>query len=370
MKKTLAFLICLAMLFTALSVNVFAAETDPTIEIVTNSISNGKTTFAVKINGNPVAGVDIKVDVTDDAKITGVSAKNFDVENTLTSDVDYKISEDKKSLHAVGLQKDPNTGEIISVTATATNDFIINVSCDIATSSTNKVTRIDTATVTAYVEPTLPKDVTVSAGASMTVPAPAEGYFIPNGAVYYESDNVVIDYVSKGTNGDFTVDKNAKYIVFKIPTGGFGTYGVRDSVIDAKAKEFGNYVNSKQADKKYGTIVISGDWEGFKNYYITNKGKSESDLVKLIYKTYFEKKKENRTYVPFQVGESIIKVFNVAQTKILWENSGKTTFEYGVRMNNIQPNSDYATIAYCATSNDAADDAVVLSKDIKTTHNN
>ena len=39
-------------------------------------------------------------------------------------------------------------------------------------------------------------------------------------------------------------------------------------------------------------------------------------------------------------------------------------------MNNIQPNSDYATIAYCATSNDAADDAVVLSKDIKTTHNN
>ena len=369
MKKTLAFLICLAMLFTALSVNVFAAETDPTIEIVTNSISNGKTTFAVKINGNPVAGVDIKVDVTDDAKITGVSAKNFDVENTLTSDVDYKISEDKKSLHAVGLQKDPNTGEIISVTATATNDFIINVSCDIATSSTNKVTRIDTATVTAYVEPTLPKDVTVSEGDSTTVPAPNDGYFIPNGAVYYESENGEIKYVSKGDTGNFTVNKDAKYQEFKIPTDGFGTYGVRDRVIGDPAKEFGNYVASKEKGKVYGTIVISGDWEGFKNYYMTN-GKSESDLVTLIYKTYFVKKKDDRTYVPFQAGKSIIKVFNVAQTKVLWENLEKTTFEYGVRMNNIQPNSDYATIAYYATSNTEVDPGVVLSKDIKTTHNN
>lgn len=369
MKKTLALLICLAMLFTALSVNVFAAE-EPTVEIVTNSISAGKTTFAVKINGNPVAGVDIKVNVTgDDVEITGVSAKNFDVANTLTSGEDYKISDDKKSLHAVGLQKDTTTGEIISVTATAEKNFTINVDCDIAKSDTAKVTTNDTATVTAYVEPTT-KDVTVSDGGSTTVPAPDAGYFIPNGAVYYESENGEIKYVSKGDTGNFTVNKDAKYQEFKIPTDGFGTYGVRDRVIGDPAKEFGNYVNSKQADKKYGTIVISGDWEGFKNYYITNKGKSESDLVKLIYKTYFEKKKENRTYVPFQVGESIIKVFNVAQTKILWENSGKTTFEYGVRMNNIQPNSDYATIAYCATSNDAADDAVVLSKDIKTTHNN
>lgn len=367
MKKTLAFLLSLAMLFTALSVNVFAAETAPTIEIVTNSISNGKTTFAVKINGNPVKGVDITVNVTNDAKITGVSAKNFDVA-ALTKNQDYTISEDGKKLHAVGLQKDTATGEIISVTATATNDFTIKVSCDIATSDKIKVTQNPEATVTAYVEPEN-KTVTVTEGETTVNQPTEEDYFIPNGAVYYEDENGKIDYVAKGDTGNFTVNKNAKYIVFKIPTGGFGTYGVRDSVIDAKAKEFGNYVLNKQADKKYGTIVISGDWEGFKNYYMTN-GKSESDLVTLIYKTYFGKKTADRTYVPFKAGESIIKVFNVPQTRVLWENLGNTTFEYGVRMNNIQPNSDYATIAYCATSNDAADDNVVLSQDIKTTHNN
>lgn len=368
MKKTLAFLLSLAMLFTALSVNVFAAE-EPTVEIVTNSISAGKTTFAVKINGNPVAGVDIKVNVTgDDVEITGVSAKNFDVANTLTSGEDYKISDDKKSLHAVGLQKDTTTGEIISVTATAEKNFTINVDCDIAKSDTAKVTTNDTATVTAYVEPTT-KDVTVSDGGSTTVPAPDAGYFIPNGAVYYQNGGGEIQYVSKDDTGNFTVSTGAKYQLFKIPTDGFGTYGVRDSVIDAKAKEFGNYVARKETGKVYGTIVISGDWEGFKNYYMTN-GKSESDLVTLIYKTYFAKKKADRTYVPFKAGESIIKVFNVAQTKVLWENLGATTFEYGVRMNNIQSNSDYATIAYCAASNDAADENVVLSQDIKTTHNN
>ena len=362
MKKTLAFLLSLAMLFTALSVNVFAAE-EPTVEIVTNSISAGKTTFAVKINGNPVAGVDIKVNVTgDDVEITGVSAKNFDVANTLTSGEDYKISDDKKSLHAVGLQKDTTTGEIISVTATATTDFNISVACDIATSSTNKVVENGAANVTADA----PKNETVT-GETVSQPE-GNDYFIPYGSVYKVTDEGKYEYANKGTEGTFNGTNGMTATQFKVPTNGLGTFGISESMKETTnpSKQFGNYTNTYSPDNKYGTMIIVGDWVGFKDWYLANKGYSDAVLFEKVYKAYRAAMEntevENADYVILTAGGKEIHVYDVPQTKVMWQSG--SVLEYAVRViNNFNEEKSYSAAAYCIKG----ENDVLLSKDILTT---
>ena len=363
MKKTLALLICLAMLFTALSVNVFAAE-EPTVEIVKNSISEGKTTFAVKINGNPVAGVDIKVDVTGDAEITGVSAKNFDVTDTLTDGEDYKISGDKKSLHAVGLQKEPTTGEIISVTATATTDFNISVDCDIATSSTNKVVKNGAANVTADA----PKNETVT-GETVSQPE-GNDYFIPYGSVYKVTDEGKYEYANKGTEGTFNGTNGMTATQFKVPTNGLGTFGISESMKKSvnPSKQFGNYTNTYSSTNKYGTMIILGNWAGFKDWYLANKGYSDAVLFEKVYTAYrtaMTKAKDEGVeadYVKLTAGGNEIHVYDVPQTKVMWES--ETVLEYAVRVtNNYTETKSYSAAAYCIKS----DNSVVTSKDILTT---
>ena len=361
MKKTLAFLLSLAMLFTALSVNVFAAE-EPTVEIVTNSISAGKTTFAVKINGNPVAGVDIKVDVTGDAEITGVSAKNFDVKDTLTDGEDYKISGDKKSLHAVGLQKNTTTGEIFSVTANATKNFTINVSCDIATSDTTKVTRDAEATVTADT-PIIEESVT-----DETVSQPeGNDYFIPYGSVYKVTDEGKYEYANKGTEGTFNGTNGMTATQFKVPTNGLGTFGISESMKKSgnPSKQFGNYAKKFQS-AKYGTMIIVGDWTGFKDWYLANKGYSDAVLFEKVYKAYRAAMEntevENADYVILTAGGKEIHVYDVSQTKVMWQSD--SVLEYAVRViNNFNEEKSYSAAAYCIKG----ENDVLLSKDILTT---
>ncbi len=364
MKKTLALLICLAMLFTALSVNVFAAGTAPDIEIVTNSISAGKTTFAVKINGNPVAGVDIKVDVAgDDAKITGVSAKNFDVANTLTSGEDYKISDDKKSLHAVGLQKDTTTGEIISLTADATKGFTISVSCDIATSGTNKVTKSASTTITADTQ----IDKAVTGG---TVSKPEEGYFIPYGSVYKEIAGGKYTYADKDTDGSFkNVQDGMTATQFKVPANGLCTFGISNSLKETTnpSKQFGNYTNSYSSTNNYGTMIIVGDWTGFKNWYLANKGYSDASLFVKVYNAYRNAMQKAETsgikadYVKLTAGGNEIHVYDVPQTKVMWQGEG--VLEYAVRViNNYKEDTVYSAAAYCISG-----ETITCSNEVLTT---
>lgn len=358
MKKTLALLICLAMLFTALSVNVFAAETAPDIEIVTNSIFEGKTTFAVKINGNPVAGVDIKVDVTgDDAKITGVSAKNFDV-TALTKGQDYTVSADGKNLHAVGLQKNTANGEIISLTADAQKDFTISVSCDIATSGTNKVTKSASTTITADT----PKDETVTGG---TVSEPEEGYFIPYGSVYKEIAGGKYTYADKDTDGSFkNVQDGMTATQFKVPANGLCTFGISNSLKETTnpSKQFGNYTNSYSSTNNYGTMIIVGDWTGFKNWYLANKGYSDAKLFEKVYKAYrTAMETETADYVILKAGGYEIHVYDVPQTKVMWQGAG--VLEYAVRViNNYKEDTVYSAAAYCISG-----ETITCSNEVLTT---
>ena len=372
MKKTLALLLCLAMLFTALSVNVFAETTEnPSVTIVAHSASadtsdDSITNFAIKLEGfNSLKGIDMTVTTTDGIDLLSASALNFSDYNDniieIEKDTDYTISSDKHTLHIVGLQKEA-TGDIITVRAKVTGDATIDVTAKLAKSGKLLYDKINVtdATITAKVNPT------TTDATSETVKQPTSAdYFIPYGSVY----TIVGEeykYAKKDENGTFSDTNGAKVTTFKVPQDGFGTYGVSDSLTE-NAKQFGNYVKEVKANKDYGSIVITGHWEIFRDWYLSNKGYSDADLVKILYNRYLEKKNsgDTRNFIPFGVTidgtQYIIKVFNVKQYNYLWKNG--TSLEYGVRVKGLQSGSDYATIAYYAEENGSN---AVFAKEIKT----
>ena len=368
MKKTLALLLCLAMLFTALSVNVFAETPEnPSVEIVTHSASaDGTTDFAIKLSGfTSLKGIDMTVTATDDIELKSASALN--TKEKLDLGVNYTIT-DKKTLHIVELTEDFDATTIITVKADVKGDATIAVKADLAKSGKLLYDKIDVtdATITAKVEPTTQESVTTK-----TVEQPTSAdYFIPYGAVYTVVDEKTYKYAPKAENGTFSDTNGAKVTTFKVPQDGFGTYGVSDSLTE-NAKQFGNYVKEVVTDKNYGSVVITGDWEIFRDWYLSNKGYSDADLVKILYNKYIEKKNsgDTRNFIPFGVTingtQYIIKVFNVKQYNYLWRNG--TSLEYGVRVKGLVPGSDYATVAYYA---DEDGSNAEFAKEIRTIKHN
>ena len=369
MKKTLAFLLSLAMLFTALSVNVFAAETAAKVTVVANSPdSSNNVTFAVKLSGfASLKGIDLKITGTGLTFGKTVTATN--VENQLSENTNFTVSDTQ--IHIVELTSVATDPVIISGSATLTGvaTHEISVSCNLAKSGTklyalNTEYTVASATVNPYVAIKEENNITKEV---LSQPAVAEGYFIPNGAVYTKSGEV-IEYVSKESDGTFKNLNGATVQKFAIPKNGFGTYAARKSLQMSNAMQFGNYVQTKM-DKQYGSLVISGDWKGFSEWYLKNKGLSEEELINLIYIRYLDKKDagDTRAYIPFAVNTNqyVIKVFNVPQTKYLWKNTDETQLEYGVLVTDAADNRDYSTVAYSVNKSNNRQD-IEFASDFKT----
>lgn len=374
MKKTLAFLLCLAMLFTALSVNVFAAGPTAKVTVVANSPdSSNNVTFAVKLSGfDSLKGIDLKITGTGLTFGDTVTATN--VENELSENTNFTVSDTQ--IHIVELTSFATDPVIISGSATLTGvaTHEISVSCNLAKSGTelyalNTEYTVASATVNPYVAP-VNETVTVPEGEKTAIVKQPEGieYFIPSGAVYSgDVDNP--EYAVKDENGDFkNVPNGATVQKFAIPKNGFGTYAARKSLQTPKAMQFGNYVQTK-IDKQYGSLVISGDWKGFSEWYLKNKGLSEEELINLIYIRYLDKKDagDTRAYIPFAVNTNqyVIKVFNVLQTKYLWKNTEGTQLEYGVLVTDAADNRDYSTVAYSVNKSYNRQD-IEFASDFKT----
>ena len=353
MKKTLALLLCLAMLFTALSVNVFAETPEnPSVEIVTHSVSaDGTTDFAIKLSGfTSLKGIDMTVTATGDIELKSASALN--TKETLEPGVNYTIT-DKKTLHIVELTEDFDASTIITVKADVKGDATIAVKADLAKSGEDLYDEItvDDAKISAYVAPT-----TEVKNEATTVKQPVNAeesdvkYFIPYGAVYTGDDNNPT-YVPKNENGDFAVDVVGTVVkTFKVPEGGFGTFGVSDAkVSDFAAKQFGNVETDYDENKNYGTLVMAGEWADFKDWYLSKKGYSDAVLVQKIYNAFETANpvvdgKREYEFITFKAGDAIIKVYNVAQKNWMWK-VGKT-LEYAVRLYGLVGGTEYATVAY------------------------
>ena len=359
MKKTLALLLCLAMLFTALSVNVFAVE-NPSVTIVTNNVStDGDTSFAIKLAGfESLKGIDMTVTATGGIEMLSASALNFkDSEGNIVEiakDTDYVISDDGRTLHIVGLQKDVK-GDIITVDANVTADATISVTADLAKSAEELYTETEIAPAT--ITYATSSEVEVGNKEVVEQADAGEGYFIPYGAVYNGTTDAP-KYLPKDENGTFAnVTADTTVVKFPIPANGFGTYGVSDGKLNSMlAKQFGNYVaDYKPGTRTYGTLAIMGDWAEYRDYYLSKKGMSDAELVEMLYAKYKEKKDTGyaNNYVAFGVKENdnkyIVQVMAVQQNNYLWRTADK--LEYGVRFLNVLSEREYATVAYYTEDN-------------------
>lgn len=359
MKKTLALLLCLAMLFTALSVNVFAVE-NPSVTIVTNSVSaEGDTSFAIKLTGfESLKGLDMTVTATGDIEMLSASALNFKDSDSdeiieIAEGTDYVISEDGRTLDIVGLQKDV-TGDIITVAAKVTGTATIAVTaCDLAKSAEELYAEAEIAPAT--ITYATSSEVEVGNKEVVEQADAGEGYFIPYGAVYNGTADDP-EYLKKDDEGKFVVSANTTVKKFPIPANGFGTYGVSDGTYrNSDTKQFGNYVDGYDPENKtYGTFAIVGDWSEYRDWYLKNKGYSDAELVKKLYNSYINRidteEEGKHCYKAYGIdadkngeAEYVIQIIEVEQTKYLWRND--TQLEYGVRFVGLYDDKDYAAVA-------------------------
>ncbi len=368
MKKTLALLLCLAMLFTALTVNVFADE-NPTVTIVTHSTAvSGETDFAINLSGfESLKGYDLVVEAGAGLELLSASALN--AKTDLEKDVNYTIVDNK--LHIVELTK-VLTGDIITVAAKFADDATAAVevkvtACDLAKSGTElyATATIAPATIAPYVAPT-----TEVKAEATTVTQPVkenendDEYFIPFGSVYTGTDSEPV-YVSKKADGTFDAPAGTSVKTFKLPENGFGTFGVSDSAVATKpAKQFGNVDTKYSEAKKYGTLIIVGDWSDFRDYYLSNKAYSDTTIVEKIYAAFNtanpadEDGKRTYDFVSFEAGNGAgIKVYNVDQKNYMWKSA--TALEYAVRVYGLI-DAEYAAAAYNVEGS-----TVTVAKEVK-----
>lgn len=351
MKKTLALLLCLAMLFTALSFNVFAAD-KPSVTVVTHeATASGETSFAISLaNFDSLKGYDLVIEGDSGVHIKSASALN--AKTALKAGVNYTITDNK--LHIVELSSKA-TGDIITVTADVNVDgashTIRVTACDLAKSkdalyATTEYTLSADATIAPY---KAPKEETVTESKVVEQDTVEAGYFVPYGAVFTGESNAPA-YVKKEADGSFNVAAGTVVKAFKLPEGGFGTFGVSDSAVATKpAKQFGNVDTNYSASKKYGTLVIAGDWAGFRDWYLSNKAYSDAELVSKIYAAFNAANPATEgvreyDFVSFEAGESAIKVYNVDQKNWMWKSAN--ALEYAVRIFGLTSGTEYAAVAY------------------------
>ncbi len=339
MKKVTASIIAGALMISAMGINAFAdgAGTQPRIKVYgngSNPVKAGETaSFIVRLSDFAVVkGMDITI-----------TSKNNKVEFTdaqmdkakLTKDSNVKV--EKNKIHIVDL----TTGDMkssgyanITVKATVNGADTINVEATLA--------KDGKSTVKANCEvgdlAVKPNEKTAEAGKL----SETKGYFIPYGFIK-NGEN----YISKSADGSFeNVPAGQEYDELEVPANGITTFGYGYHNTNT-AVQFGTYTNIA-ADKR-GTLLFEGDWEAFKNYYITHKGYTVEDILNKVYTQYETKHKADSTVTAIEIpaGENIsIVVRRVEQTKSMWAVKNKDLLQYAARLTKISDTATYSGVGY------------------------
>lgn len=353
-KKISAIILAGALLVSAVGMNAFAADANakPTITVFGNESSPAKPDSTVELNVrlsnfNTIKGMDLELtlDNANKVKLTNATGKIGD--NDLVNGTNYTVSDGK--IHIVELNADNETINFkvtASVDKAATaGEYKVNVSkSDLALDGSSLATDKDSVggnIVVATTNATSDKEENKKAD---------EGYFIPYGSVYDSANN----YIDKNADGSFNLTNGATYQQFKLPTAakGLTTFGGSKPLNAENAVQFGTYAQ-EISGKSFGTLIIKGDWKTFLNYYVTEKGYSANELLSKIYTGYTNAMKnaaQNITNVSFTTANGTkINVFNVPQTKYMWENEGKTIREFAARMTGISNETIYSGVGYSYT---------------------
>ena len=337
MKKLTASIVAGALMILAMDINAFAANGTPEIKVYgngSNPVKAGETaSFIVRLSDfADVKGMDITI-TSKNNKVVFTDAQMDKA--MLTKDSNVKV--EKNKIHIVDL----TTGDMkssgyanITVKATVNGADTINVEATLAKDGKSTVKaeyKLDDLAVK-------PEEKTAEAG---TLKA-TDGYFIPYGFIQDADDK----YVNKAADGSFTVTKEQNYAEFEVPTNGITTFGYSHHNSNT-AVQFGTYTN--EVANKRGTLLFEGDWEAFKNYYITEKGYTVEEILNKVYTQYETKHNADSavTAIRIPAGENnSIVVRRVEQTKSMWAVKSENLLQYAARLTNISDTATYSGVGY------------------------
>ena len=378
---------------TAFSCALTASALSPTPKITLDNntmpakVKGGKATATLTLKSSDFTDVTgAKLTITFPQSVTLESAKITD--GNWVADQDYKVDTANGTVTLVDVfnigdaAKNLSLNLEVTVSGVTMQNYKLTVSGEFADQAVDQVHTVNFATDNTLVIGGEEKTYNASEATGAiddVVNATEPQYFIPAGGVYTDSGNGTYAYYDKNEDGTFTgLPENGNIEIQKcpLPTDGkkLTTFGnsKQDKIeqgeysdeyyakIPAYKKDngiqFGTYVTESYVAGKYGTLVIMGDYNAFRNYYEL-KGKSETELLDLIikrYDTYIGRDIDGTEFaagdpLTLKGGTNYITVKKIAQTKLMWE--GSNAFQYAVRLYKLVDNRSYTAVAYSFDSN-------------------
>lgn len=370
MKKILAIILSIAMLFGVLTINTFAADTEPKVTLITNEGSpvdnNIDTYFTVRLdNFTSIKGMDITI--TADSGLIFKSVQATGLKNELVKDTNYTITDNK--IRIVDLTVKDSTSvdsaKIIVMARAATDEKATqNITVEGKYADSGK-TLFSITTEPGVFE--VSKTVTPTPVSNKTLTA-EDNYFIPYGSVYKETDTGFA-FITKEANGSFNIPEgDYKYKEYKIPDNGITTFGFSYKE-DEKHLRFGSYSNKNTTGVKHGTMVFEGDWLALKEHYI-KQGYTVQQILKAIYDNYDKKNPDREyTYVYYTVTDKEgnnkqVNVYKFDQNNYMWKGQDEDArvLEYAIRLTNYLPETNYTAVSYSIDGEE-----ITLSDNVKST---
>ena len=333
MKKLTASIVAGALMISAMGINAFAEETAaPKIKVYGNSVATAKdNTVNLNVrmsNFAGVAGMDLTIEGTG---VTLGAPASSDI--TLEEGSNYKREGNK--LHIVELNAKNDDTLNIKIPATVSGDEAGTI-----TVTSSKLAADGKKLLTAKTEYSVDND----NGSVAVTPADktatknikdTDKTFIPFGSVF--KDRIVSDAnrITKDGNGEFTIDGTASYKEFTVPENGILTFGVgtkADAAENEPNVQFGTY--TKNTGKKYGTMLIVGNWQGYIDYKIKTKGMTAAEAIKEMYGLA---KVEGKDYAKAQYeieggATKAVYIYKTEQSKYMWKSADGGFFEYALRV--------------------------------------
>ena len=182
------------------------------------------------------------------------------------------------------------------------------------------------------------------------------GYFIPYGGASIGNDSLI-----KNGEGKFELpaglqDGAIDVLKCKLPAQGKNvtTFAISPHKTDTASIQFGSYAPNTNS-LKYGTFVIIGDYQAFKDAKANNLTDEEvlQKFGKLYKKTILDKDKDENNYMRISYGADYILVGRKSQTKYMWQGNSNQ-LQYALRMTGIS--GDYTNKTFTAVGYSLAND--------------
>ena len=375
MKKLLAVLLAVAMLFSVCAFSTSAEET-PKVTIVTNQgspVAKGTTTyFTVRFdNFSVIKGMDVTITADQNIELGAVTTSGFP---TASEGNNYTESNEGAvhTIHFVDLTGGENGmikfAAYVPTDAVTTADPAIKVTGTYADSGTTlfevAAPANGTFELTKEIAETDISATETTANNSITVDVNTDEKFIPQGAVYIKNADGTYTYAKKQGANTFLATETGKYVYksFDKPENKITTFGVSKYTDDDSRIRFGNYSELNTVGTVHGTLVFEGDWLELKNYYIQN-GYTVQQFINAIYEDVTKKllvDNKDAKFVYYKVNGKQINVYRFEQKNYMWKSD--SDLEYAVRLNGAQTNTVYTGVAFSVSSDGST---VTISENVK-----